>query len=599
MNKIDISEYNIIRGVPRVMLPSDRCAIDTEFSGMSSKKLHRPTGIFACATFYAGGKDVWIVEDVRDLAQAMQNVEQAGWIFHNSAFDLFHLRRYIVIPQRKKIWDTQLVEQVRFSGKFQEFNLAACCRRNLDLFLEKDVRDEFENHTGEMTQEQVNYACKDTIATNLLFHSQRSQIDADDLKVWKEIELPYMWVVIGKSGMPIDVEGWKSLAEENLKVATDIQAKYGKQVHKISAKTGKELKSLTWEGINLGSNPQVLSKLNSLGFGVESTGKKVLAELGGDEDSDVEVSVEGIEHEFLQDLVTFRKYKKRSSTYGQKWLDNHLEADNCVYPGIFQREAETTRSSSRNPNGQNIPNRDTKEFRKKFIAGIGYKQVDADYSSQEPRIAAEKSQDENLIAIFHSGKDIYVAIAEIAFHEIIEKKSDRRNAIKALVLGVLYGKTEYGLAKDLKISEDEARGMLADFYAAFPKLKAYIDQVEKFAEEHEYVLTMSGSKLWVNLYGSQWKRNARNSPIQGTAAEMVKLAVNRFEAEWDGENFYTNLAFVLPIHDEILIRVKEEDAERAKECLERHMLQVAKEFHPSVPAQVEVGIADNWAEAHG
>lgn len=600
MKTINISEYNIIRGVPRVMLPADRVAIDTEFTEMDSKKLHRPSGFFACATFYAGGKDVYIVEDVRDLAGAFQNIEQAGWIFHNAAFDLFHLRRYIVIPQRKKIWDTQLVEQVRFSGKFQEFNLAACCRRNLDLFLEKDVRDEFENHTGEMTQEQVNYACKDTIATNLLFHEQRSQIDADDLKVWKEIELPYMWVVIGKSGMPIDVESWKNNAANNLRIAQEIQDKYGKQVPKISAKTGKPLKSLTWEGINLGSNPQVLAKLNSLGFGVESTGKKVLAELGGDEDSDVEVYVEGIEHEFLQDLVNFRKYKKRSSTYGQKWLDKHLELDNCVYPGIFQREAETTRSSSRNPNGQNIPNRDTKEFRKCFIAGEGYKLVDADYSSQEPRIAAELSQDENLIAIFHSGKDIYVAIAEIAFHEIIEKKSDRRNTIKAVVLGVFYGKTRFGLAKDLKITEDEAQGMINDFLVAFPKVKSeYVDKMERFAEDNEYITTMSGSKLWVNLYGSQWKRNAVNSPIQGTAAEMVKLAVNRFEAEWDGERFYDNLAFLLPVHDEILIRVKEEDAERAKECLERHMLQVAKEFHPSVPAQVEVGIADNWAEAHG
>jgi DNA polymerase-1 len=271
-----------------------------------------------------------------------------------------------------------------------------------------------------------------------------------------------------------------------------------------------------------------------------------------------------------------------------------------IYPSILQREAETTRSSSRNPDGQNIPNRDTKEFRECFIAGDGYKLVDADYSSQEPRIAAEMSQDENLIAIFNSGKDIYVSIAEIAFHEIIEKKSARRDAIKALVLGVFYGKTKWGLADDLNISIEEAQEMINDFYKAFPKVKSeYVDKMEKFAKDNEYVLSMSGSKLWVNVYGSQWKRNAVNSPIQGTAAEMVKLAVNRFEKEWDGENFYDNLAFILPIHDEILIRVEESKAQLAQECLLKHMLQVAKEFHPSVPASVETGIADNWAEAHG
>jgi DNA polymerase-1 len=266
----------------------------------------------------------------------------------------------------------------------------------------------------------------------------------------------------------------------------------------------------------------------------------------------------------------------------------------------YQAQGFINHNSSRNPNGQNIPNRDTKEFRKCFIAGDGYKLVDADYSSQEPRIAAELSQDENLIAIFHSGKDIYVAIAEIAFHEIIENKSERRGAIKALVLGVFYGKTKFGLAKDLKISEEEAQGMINDFFKAFPKVKKnYVDKMEELAEERGYVLSMTGSKLWVNLYGSQWKRNAVNSPIQATAAEMIKKAIYRFEQEWDGCNFSTNLAFILPIHDEVLLRVKEEDAERAKECLVKHMIQVASEFHPSVPAQVECGIADNWADAHG
>jgi DNA polymerase I-like protein with 3'-5' exonuclease and polymerase domains len=597
MNQININDYNIIHGVPPELDKTHRVAIDTEFSQMDKKRLHRPTGVFSCATFYFGGKDVYIVEDIRDLAQAFYNVEQAGWVFHNAAFDLFHLRRYLVIPKRKMIWDTQLVEQVRYSGKFTEFNLAACCRRNLDLLLEKEARETFIEHTGEMTQSQVEYACIDPVATHQLFLSQRSQIDSDDLKVWKDVELDYMWVIIGKSGMPINVEGWRNNASENLRISQERQAKYGQKVNKISEKTGKPLKSLVWEGMNLGSNPQVLAKLQSLGFNVESTGKKILAQLEDDLDGEV---IDGTEHEFVRDLLDFRKFSKRASTYGQGWLDDYLETDNCVYPGIFQREAETTRSSSRNPNGQNIPNRDTKEFRKCFIAGDGWKLVDADYSSQEPRIAAEMSQDEGLIALFHSGKDIYVAIAEIAFHEIIEKKSDRRNAVKALVLGVFYGKTRFGLAKDLKISEEEAQGMIDDFYKAFPKVKTnYVDKMEEFAKEHEYVPSMSGSKLWVNTYGSQWKRNAVNSPIQGTAAEMVKLAVSRFTKEWNGENFYNNLAFILPVHDEILIRVKEDEAERAKDCLEKHMLQVAAEFHPSVPASVEIGIADNWAEAHG
>lgn len=599
MNRINIKDYNIIHEVPPVLEPSHRVAIDTEWVGMDKKKLHRPTGIFACATFYYGTKDVYIIEDVRDLAQAFQNIENAGWIFHNSAFDVFHLRRHIVVPVRKKIWDTQLVEQIRYSGRFTEFNLAACCRRNLDLLLLKEERETFTDHEGQMTQSQVEYACTDTIATQLLFHTQRNQLDEYEKKVWKEIELDYMWIISGKSGIPLDEEAWKTVYGSNIERTERIQSKYGKQVNKISNKTGKPLKTLVWEGLNLRSNKQALKKLQSLGYNIESTGAKILKKLDTDEETE-DVNADDYEVPFLKDLINFRKFDKRVTTYGQKFLDNHLESDGMIYPSILQREAETTRSSSRNPNGQNIPNRDTKEFRKCIIAGKGYKLVDADYSSQEPRIAAELSQDENLIALFHSGKDIYVAVAEIAFHEIIEKKSDRRNAIKALVLGVFYGKTKYGLSKDLKISEEEAQQMIDDFYLAFPKVKSnYVDRMERFAQENEYVTSMTGAKLWVNIYGSQWKRNAVNSPIQGTAAEMVKLAVNRFTREWNGNNFYTNLAFILPIHDEILLRVKEEDAERAKECLLRHMLEVAKEFHPSVPAQVECGIADNWADAHG
>lgn len=599
MKQIKIEDYHIIHGVPPPQPPESRMAIDTEFSQMNSKKLHRPTGIFACATFYAGGKDVYIVEDVRDLAQATQNVEKAGWIFHNSAFDLFHLRRYIVVPQRKKLWDTMLVEQVRFSGMFKEFNLAACCRRDLDLFLEKEVRDEFESHSGELTPSQVEYACKDTIATLMLFYHQKGVLDKEEEFIWKGIELDYLWTVIGKSGIPLNEQGWKDLYTINKERADTIQLKYGQKVHRIG-KRGQECKTWVWEGLNLRSNPLVLEKIQSLGHDVLSTGKKIIENLDVGDDEDIGINADDYEVPFIKDLINFRKFDKRSNTYGQKFLDAHLESDGMIYPSILQREAETTRSSSRSPNGQNLPNKDTKEFRTCIVSGNGYKLVDADYSSQEPRIAAEFSQDENLISIFHSGKDIYVAIAEIAFNEIIEKKSERRSEIKALVLGVFYGKTKWGLAKDLKISIEEAQKMIGDFFLAFPKVKTnYVDKMEKFAKENGYVKSMKGSKLWVNLYSGQWKRNSVNSPIQGTAAEMVKIAVNRFEKEWDGNNFYDNLAFILPVHDEILLRVKEEDAERAKECLMKHMLEVAKEFHPAVPAQVECGIADNWADAHG
>lgn len=256
-------------------------------------------------------------------------------------------------------------------------------------------------------------------------------------------------------------------------------------------------------------------------------------------------------------------------------------------------------NSSRSPNGQNIPSRDTLEFRACFIPlDSDHVLVDVDYGSQEPRIAAEFTQDPNLIAIFHSGKDIYVEVARIAFGEIIEKKDPRRKKMKDLTLASFYGKTKWGLSKDLEISLEEAEEMLVKFHVAFPLVdQNYVQVKYKQAKTYGYVTTLSGAKLWVNLYNRQWKNNAVNSPIQGTAAEMLKRSVYETTVDWCGENFYTDIPFILPVHDESLSEYKKEDAQKALERASKVMLEVATRFHPSVPAAVEAKICETWADA--
>lgn len=604
MKTIKISDYKIIHGVPPVLDVQHRVAVDTEWSGMDiKKKAHRPHGEFLCATFYFGTDEVYIVEDVRDLAQAFQNIEKAGRMFANALFDIIQLRRFVCIPRRDKMWDVLLAEQVRFSGYYSknEYALSDLCRRYLDLFLEKDERETFETHVGEMTQSQVEYACKDTIATYLVFIEQRAQMDADEMVVYKK-EQKYMWDIIRKSGFPMNVPEWEELAVRNKERADDIQAKYGKQSPKIGKK-GQELKTFQWEGLNLNSNPQVLAQLKSLGSSVESTGAKVLKAAGyemDEEDDDSSLEVAENDHEFVRDLKAFKKYYTRSSRYGQKFIDQWLEPDGKIYPAIRQREAGTSRSSSRNPNGQNIPSRDTKDFRKCFIAGVGKKLIIADYSAQEPRYAAEKSQDETLIDIFNSGEDVYCKTAFVAFNETITKKDNkkRRDDMKGIILATIYQKGKKRLAEDLKCSEEEAEHMLNVFYTTFPKIKSnYIIPTQKFAEENGYVLTRNGAKLWVNPYqsGGKASRAAVNYPIQGTCAEMLKDAETRFTEIWDGDK-YDEIAFVMPVHDELVLCVDEDKAEDAEKLLLQVMLDVAKEYHPSVPAQVEITIADNWAE---
>ena len=238
------------------------------------------------------------------------------------------------------------------------------------------------------------------------------------------------------------------------------------------------------------------------------------------------------------------------------------------------------------------------EFRERFIPDPGNVLVDIDYGSQEPRVAAEFTQDPSLLAIFSSGKDIYVEVARIAFGEVIEKKDPRRKKMKDLTLASFYGKTKWGLSRDLEISLEEAEDMLKKFHAAFPLVdERYVQVKYKQAQDYGYVTTLSGAKLWVNLYTNQWRNNAVNSPIQGTSAEMLKVSVYESTVAWCGENFYTNIPFIIPVHDEALSEYKTEDAQAALEQASAIMLDVAQRFHPSVPAQVEAKICNNWAEA--
>jgi DNA polymerase-1 len=577
MNTIDISKYNIIHDVPPVLNKSHRCAIDTEFVNMNKKKLHRPTGEFACCTFYFGGENVYIVEDVRDLAQAFQNVEQAGWIFHNGKFDIFHLRRFIVIPVRMKMWDTMLVEQVMYSGLYDEFNLAACVRRHLDTFMAKEERDTFESHEGEMTPSQVEYACIDPIATYNLFQHQRQTIDETDLKVWKEIELPFLWTLLSMGGITLDQEKWIAIAKDNGDKADAIQGKYGREVEKIG-KTGKVLKSRGFEGINLASPKQVKEYLNSLGFKLDGTGEEYLSAIAD-------------KCEFAKELLDFRTLSKRSGTYGNDYITDHVEADGKIYTDYFQMGAITSRMSSRAPNLQNQP-RDG-GYRDCYIAGEGNELVIADCVAQEPKFAAFLTQDEGLIDALNSKEKLYIRIARDAMQIEVKKGEPLYNDMKSTILGLFYGMSAKGLGDRIGKSEEEAQAMINSIFRAYPKLGQWIhDSQSKFVD---YCTTVSGRKVWLNEYTSSWKRLILNAPIQGSAAEAIKLAAVNLVKDWHGSLNVLPSALRLMVHDELCCEVAEDDVEKFSEVLSNAMISASEMLHPGIHASVELGHGHSWA----
>ena len=575
MNQIRIEDYNIIHDVPPPLSIGSRCAIDTEWTNMDKKKLHRPTGEFACATFYFGGKDVYIVEDIRDLAQAFQNVESAGWIFHNAKFDIFHLRRVIPIQQRKMMWDTMLVEQVRFSGLYDEFNLAALYRRYCDGMMEKETRQEFSAWSGLLTPSQINYACIDTIATYEIFQKQRAEIDADDLKVWKEIELPFLWALLSIGGITLDQDKWLAIAKENGDKAEAIQAKYGHQVHKISEKTGKELKSFTYEGVNLASPKQVKEYLSTVGFDLDGTGEEYLSGIADKCD-------------FAKDLLEFRTTSKRSGTYGEDYIATHVETDGKIYTDYFQIGAITGRMSSRSPNLQNQPREGG--YRDCYIAGEGNELVIADCVAQEPKFAAFITQDEGLIDALNSKEKLYIRIARDALGIEVKKGEELYNHMKSTILGLFYGMSAKGLADRIGKTEEEAQEMINAIFAAYPKLGKWIKESQ--SKYVEYCTTVSGRKVWLNEYTSAWRRLILNAPIQGSAAEAIKLAAVRMVNDC-GVSGTSPLR--LMVHDELCCEVPSEEVEEFSACLTNAMISASESLHPGIRAGIELGHGSAWS----
>lgn len=586
MNIIDPRTLRIVKGLPPVLSKQDRCAIDTEWFGMDKNRLHRPHGIFACATFCSDGKTVYVVTDVDDLEQAFKNIDPAVHIYVNAKFDITQLRKYIQIPQRKRLWDCFLIEQIMYSGYYNDFSLADLARRRLDLYLPKEIRESFSKNDPEpsgghlgLSQEQLEYAAVDTAATWQVYQSQRAEIDKNDLSIWTDIELPFLWTLLSMGGVKLDIDAWTSLAEKNGQIAKEIQDEYG-HWETIEPNGSKKKSKEVFVGVNLNSPAQVKEHLSGMGYRVKSTDVEVLTELA---DQHVQ---------FAAEVLGYRKHAKRASTYGKKFIEDYVEADGRIYGDIFQMGAETGRTSSRHPNLQNQPHE--VEYRSCFVAGDGNCMVVADWGSQEPRIAAYLSQDERLIEILNSDKKLYIEIARDVFGREITKEMEEYKHIKSTVLGIFYGMSAQGLAVRLGIDEQDAQHMIDKILETYPGIQDYIDRQSKAGD---YVQSVYGRKIWLNKYSNQWQRNALNAPIQGSAADAMKIAAYRLVDACD-ESIYQDSPLRLLVHDEIVCEISEGDVEWLRKTMERIMISVAEELHDGIKGSIEIFSGENWAVKH-
>ncbi len=308
------------------------------------------------------------------------------------------------------------------------------------------------------------------------------------------------------------------------------------------------------------------------------------------------------EHPIIEDILEYRGLTKLKSTYADG-LAQYIDAGGRIHTNFNQTITATGRISSTEPNLQNIPMRMElgRRIRKVFVPREGCVLMDADYSQIELRVLAHMSGDEELIQAYQMDQDIHRITASKVFKTPFEEVTDlqRRNA-KAVNFGIVYGISSFGLSQDLSISKKEAAEYIEQYFATYPKVKEYLDRLVADAKEKGYITTMYGRRRPIpELVSSNFmqrsfgERVAMNSPIQGTAADIIKIAMIRVWKKLRQAGLSSRL--ILQVHDELVIETRQEEVEQVRRILEESMKQAAQ---LAVPLEVDLHTGENWYEAH-
>ncbi|MEQ4692720.1 MULTISPECIES: DNA polymerase I [Providencia] len=437
-------------------------------------------------------------------------------------------------------------------------------------------------------EQAANYAAEDADVTLLLHQALYPQLEAEPKlnKVFREIEMPLVPVLVRmeRTGVLIDA---------------NVLAAQSKQITARLAELEKEAFELAGEEFNLASPKQLqtilfeklqLPIIKKTPSGAASTNEEVLEELA-------------LDHALPKLLLEHRSLAKLKSTYTDKLPLMISPKTQRVHTSYHQAVTATGRLSSRDPNLQNIPVRteEGRRIRQAFIARKGYKVVAADYSQIELRIMAHLSQDKGLLTAFAEGKDIHRATAAEVFGVPLEQvTNDQRRSAKAINFGLIYGMSAFGLARQLGIPRGEAQRYMDLYFERYPGVLRYMENTRHQASEQGYVETLEGRRLYLadikssnGMRRKAAEREAINAPMQGTAADIIKKAMIAVDSWLRAEK--PNADMLMQVHDELVFEVKESELdgviEKVRELMEQSM-------QLDVPLKVDVGIGDNWDEAH-
>ncbi|TDY10640.1 DNA polymerase I [Meridianimaribacter flavus] len=529
-----------------------------------------------------------LIEQLRPFFES-ETIEKIG---QNLKYDIKVLAKYN-IEVKGKLFDTMLAHYLINPDMRHNMDVLAETYLNytpisIETLIGKKGKNQLSMRDVPL-EKQTEYAVEDAdITLQLKEHFQNELGEANTQTLFDDIEIPLLRVLAAMEleGINLDKDFLASLAEQlNNDIATLEKRIYEAAGEEFNIASPKQLGVILFEKMKLVDKPKKTKT------GQYSTAEDVLSYLAKD-------------HEIIQNILDFRGLSKLKSTYVDALPLQVEEATGRVHTDYMQTVAATGRLSSNNPNLQNIPIRTERgrQVRKAFIPrSEDYTLLAADYSQIELRIIAALSEEETMIEAFNNGEDIHASTAAKVFNVAIEDVTrEQRSNAKTVNFGIIYGVSAFGLSNQTNLSRSEAKELIDTYYETYPKLKKYISKQVDFARDHGYVQTVLGRRRYLKDINSRnavvrgaAERNAVNAPIQGSAADIIKLAMIAIYKKLEAGNYKTKM--LLQVHDELVFDVYKPELETISTLIKAEMENAYK---LSVPLDVELDTGDNWLEAH-
>jgi len=529
-----------------------------------------------------------LIEKLRPFFEA-EHIEKIG---QNLKYDLKVLNKYN-INIKGKLFDTMIAHYL----------INPDMRHNMDVLAEtylnytpisiieligKKGKNQLSMRDVSL-EKQTEYAVEDAdITLQLKEHFEDELKDAKTKKLFDDLEIPLVKVLAAMEleGINLDKEFLHSLTEELNNDILVLESKiYEAAGEEFNIASPKQLGVILFEKLKLVDKPKKTKT------GQYATSEDILSYLSKD-------------HEIIRNILAYRGLAKLKSTYVDALPNQVLEQTGRVHTDYMQTVAATGRLSSNNPNLQNIPIRTERgrQVRKAFIPrNENYTLLAADYSQIELRVIAALSEEETMINAFKNGEDIHASTASKVFGiPLKEVTREQRSNAKTVNFGIIYGVSAFGLSNQTDLNRTEAKELIDTYYETYPKLKAYISKQIDFARDNGYVETVLGRRRYLKDINSRnavvrgaAERNAINAPIQGSAADIIKIAMINVYNKLETGNYKTKM--LLQVHDELVFDVYKPELNDIKQLVKTEMESAYK---LEVPLDVDIDIGDNWLEAH-